>query len=201
MWEIRIQTMNNDFNTDYAIKNFVWFLIFASVCVFGIVKFLLPQIDEYKKQALETKKSKIAFKQISKDYQAIESQLKNFVVQNYNTLSAIHNKGDELKLQELLQGHFNALEIKTIKNTKALDIFDTLYQVKGYVTSVKDIEEFILWINTIPYFAKIELPLKMEFDEKSKQIYFTMMISLKSSVYKEHQIILDNNLRFDSFKP
>ncbi len=193
--------MNNDFNTDYAIKNFVWFLIFVSVCVFGIAKFLLPQIEEYKKQALEAKKSKIAFNQVGKDYQAIESQLKTLVVQNYNILSAIHNKGDELKLQELLQGHFNALEVKAISNTKELDIFDTRYQVKGYAYSVQSIEEFIVWANTMPYFAKVELPLKMEFDEKSKQIYFVMMISLKNSAYKEHQIILDNNLRFDSFKP
>lgn len=193
--------MNNDFNTDYAIKNFVWFLVFVAVCVFGIAKFLLPQIDEYKKQAIETKKSKIAFSQINNDYQAIETQLKTLVMQNYNVLSAIHNKGDELKLQELLQGHFNALEVKAISNTKELDIFDTLYQVKGYASSVQSIEEFIVWTNTMPYFAKVELPLKMEFDEKSKQIYFVMMISLKNSAYKEHQIILDNNLRFDSFKP
>nr|WP_317404405.1 hypothetical protein [uncultured Helicobacter sp.] len=193
--------MNNDFNTDYAIKNFVWFLVFVAVCVFAISKFLLPQIDTYKKQAIETKKSKIAFNQINKDYQAIQSQLKTLVVQNYNILSAIHNKGDEIKLQELLQGHFNAVEVKAISNTKELEIFDTRYQVKGYAPSVQSIEEFILWANTMPYFAKIELPLKMEFDEKSKQIYFVMMISLKNSAYKEHQIILDNNLRFDSFKP
>lgn len=193
--------MNNDFNTDYAIRNFVWFLIFVAVCVFGISKFLLPQIDEYKKQALEAKKSKIAFNQIKKDYQAIETRLKSLVTQNYNILSSIHNKSDELKLQELLQGHFNALEIKAISNTKELDIFNTHYQVKGYASSAQSIEEFILWANTMPYVAKIELPLKMEFDEKSKQIYFVMMINLKNSVYKEHQIILDNNLRFDAFKP
>ena len=53
----------------------------------------------------------------------------------------------------------------------------------------------------MPYFARVELPLKMELDEKSKQIYFVIVISLKNSDYKEHQIILENHLRFDYFKP
>ena len=43
--------------------------------------------------------------------------------------------------------------------------------------------------------------IKMEFDEKSKHIYFVMIVGLKNSAYREHQIILENHLRFDHFKP
>ena len=53
----------------------------------------------------------------------------------------------------------------------------------------------------MPYFARVELPIKMEFDEKSKHIYFVMIVGLKNSAYREHQIILENHLRFDHFKP
>ena len=53
----------------------------------------------------------------------------------------------------------------------------------------------------MPYFARVDLPIKMQFDEKSKHIYFVMIISLKYSDYAEHPIILDNHLRFDYFKP
>ena len=59
--------MNSDFRLEFALKNFVWFLVFAAICVFCVSKILLPQINEYKKQALESKKSKIAFNQINKD--------------------------------------------------------------------------------------------------------------------------------------
>lgn len=53
----------------------------------------------------------------------------------------------------------------------------------------------------MPYFVKVELPIKMEFDEKSKHLYFVMVLSLKYSDYAEHPIITDNKLRFDDFKP
>lgn len=193
--------MNNNFSVDYAIKNFVWFLIFCFICALCIGKILYPQIESYKKQAIETKKATIANQQIQQDYDAITSQLKTLVVQNYNILSALHNQGDESKLQALLQEHFSDITIKAISNTKDLDIVDSRYQVTGYAQSTQAIEDFIIWANTMPYFTKIELPLKMEFDEASKHIYFVMMISLKNSAYKEHQIILDNQLRFDHFKP
>ncbi|AAP77875.1 hypothetical protein LS66_000285 [Helicobacter sp. MIT 03-1614] len=193
--------MNSDFRLEFALKNFVWFLVFAAICVFCVSKILLPQINEYKKQALESKKSKIAFNQINKDYQAIEAQLKTLSIQHYKMLLSLHNQGDEAKLQALLQDYFTEVEVKKLNTTREQDILDTRYQVIGYAPTTQSIEDFILWANTMPYFARVELPLKMELDEKSKQIYFVIVISLKNSDYKEHQIILENHLRFDYFKP
>lgn len=193
--------MNNDFNVDFALKNFVWFLVFVGVCVGCVSVFLLPQINDYKKQALETRKTDIAHNQAKKDYQAIETQLKTLAIQHYNMLSSLYAKGDEASLQSLLQERFSAIEIKELNSTKEQDIIDTRYRIIGYSPSTQNIEEFIAFANTMPYFARIELPIKMEYDEKSKQIYFMMIISLKHSAYKEHQIILDNKLRFDYFKP
>ncbi|MCX2717175.1 hypothetical protein OQH61_05430 [Helicobacter sp. MIT 21-1697] len=193
--------MSSDFRLEFALKNFVWFLVFAAICVFCVSKFLLPQVNEYKKQALESKKSRIAFNQINKDYQAIEAQLKTLSIQHYKMLLSLHNQGDETKLQALLQDYFTEVEVKKLNTTREQDILDTRYQIIGYASTTQSIEDFILWANTMPYFARVELPLKMEFDEKSKQIYFVIAISLKNSDYKEHQIILDNHLRFDYFKP
>ncbi|TLD96764.1 hypothetical protein LS71_003940 [Helicobacter jaachi] len=192
---------NSDFRTDFAIKNFVWFLLFAAICVFCISKMLLPQIEAYKKQAIENKKSKATLTQIEKDYQAVLSQLQNVAIQNYPLLTNLHNIGDENKLLALLQDYFIEVEIKKLDSTKEQDILSTRYQINGYAQNTQKIEDFIVWVNTMPYFARVELPIKMEFDEKSKYMRFVIILSLKQSIYKEHQIILDNALRFDNFKP
>lgn len=193
--------MDNDFRIDYMFKNFLWFLIFSGICVFFITKFLVPQITEYKKQTLENRKARITFNQINKDYLAIEAQLKTFSIQNHRLLASLHHQSDEAKLLELLQTRFNAVEVKKLSNTKNQDIIDTRYEVVGYAPNTQSIEDFISWANTIPYSVKVELPIKMEFDEKSKHIYFVIFLSVKYSVYTEHPIISDNHLRFDYFKP
>lgn len=193
--------MDSDFRTDYALKNLAFFCIFVGICGFCIVNMLLPKITEYKKQALETKKSRTTLNQVNKDYLAIETQLKTLSAQYYKILSSLYNEGDEAKLQDLLQSQFSAVEVKKLNSTKKQEIVDTRYQIIGYAPNTQSIENFILWVNSMPYFARVELPIKMEFDEKSKHIYFTMIIGLKNSVYKEHQIILENQLRFDHFKP
>ena len=128
--------MNSDFRIDYALKNFVWFLVFSAIC-------------------------------------------------------ALHP----------VQTRINAVEVKKLDSTKENEIINTRYQIIGYATDSQNIEDFIGWVNTMPYFARVDLPIKMQFDEKSKHIYFVMIISLKYSDYAEHPIILDNNLRFDYFKP
>lgn len=193
--------MNSDFRIDYALKNFVWFLVFSAICALCIVKILLPQITEYKKQALESRKSRLTFNQINKDYLAIEAQLKTFSIQHHKMLTSLNNEGDEAKLLELLQTRFNTVEVKKLDSTKENEIINTRYQIIGYATDSQNIEDFIGWVNTMPYFARVDLPIKMQFDEKSKHIYFVMIISLKYSDYAEHPIILDNHLRFDYFKP
>ncbi|MCH5313840.1 MAG: hypothetical protein J1E28_05560 [Helicobacter sp.] len=193
--------MDNDFRIDYAIKNFVWFLVFAAICAFCIANFLVPQITEYKKQTLENRKTRIAFNQANKDYLDIEAQLKTFSIQNHRLLASLHHQSDEAKLLELLQTRFNAVEIKKLSDNKEQDIIDTRYEIIGYAPDTQSIEDFISWANTIPYFVKVDLPLKMEFDEKSKQIYFILFLIVKYSVYTEHPIILDDHLKFDYFKP
>lgn len=192
--------MSNDYRIDYALRNFACFLVFVCVCILCISKILFPQIKEYKKQATESRKSRITFNQVNKDYLAIEAQLKTLSIQNYKMLSSLYNEGDEAKLQDLLQSQFSAVEVKKLNHTQEHEIINTRYQIVGYAKDTKSIEDFIIWTNTMPYFARVELPIKMEFDEKSKLIYFVIIISLKNSVYKEHQIILENKLRFDYFK-
>lgn len=193
--------MDKEFRIDFALKNLLCFIGFMILCIFCIVKILMPQIDEYKKQALESRKSRIAFNQVNKDYQAVEAQLKALSVQHYRILTSLHKQADDTALLALLQTQFNDIRLKKLESTDTQNITDTRYQISGYAINTQDIENFILWVNTIPYFAKVELPIKMEFDEKSKQIYFVAIMSLKHSTYKEHQIILDNQLRFDYFKP
>ncbi len=192
--------MSNDYRIDYALRSFACFLVFVCVCILCISKILFPQIKEYKKQATESRKSRITFNQVNKDYLAIEAQLKTLSIQNYKMLSSLYNEGDEAKLQDLLQSQFSAVEVKKLNHTQEHEIINTRYQIVGYAKDTKSIEDFIIWTNTMPYFARVELPIKMEFDEKSKLIYFVIIISLKNSVYKEHQIILENKLRFDYFK-
>lgn len=193
--------MGSDFRIDYALKNFVWFLVFSAICTFCIMSFLMPQITEYKKQALESRRARITFNQINKDYLAIEAQLRTFSIQNHKLLASLKNKNDEAKLLELLQTQFSAVELKKISSTKEQEIIDTRYQIVGYAVDSQSIEDFIEWANSMPYFVKVELPIKMEFDEKSKHLYFVMVLSLKYSDYAEHPIITDNKLRFDDFKP
>lgn len=192
--------MSNDYRIDYALRNFACFLVFVCVCILCISKILFPQIKEYKKQATESRKSRITFNQVNKDYLAIEAQLKTLSIQNYKMLSSLYNEGDEAKLQDLLQSQFSAVEVKKLNHTQEHEIINTRYQIVGYAKDTKSIEDFIIWTNTMPYFARVELPIKMEFDEKSKLIYFVIIMSLKNSAYKEHQIILENKLRFDYFK-
>ncbi|TLD80940.1 hypothetical protein LS68_005570 [Helicobacter sp. MIT 05-5293] len=193
--------MNNDFNADFVIRNLILFLVFVIVCVFCTTTFLLPKVEEYKKQALRTKESKIVFNRINQDYQAIEAELKNLVVQKYTFLANLYNVADEEKIQTYLQDFFTHVEVKKLSTSSEQQIADTYYQVVGYAPSTQDIQDFILFANKMPYFVRVDLPLKMEFDEKSKQIYFVMVLNLKNSLYQEHQIILDNGLRFDRFKP
>lgn len=193
--------MNDDFRTEFALKNFVWFLIFVLICGICIAKILYPQIENYKKQAIESRKTKVAFEQIEKDYQSLKNQLQNLSVQNYTILSALYRNGDENTLLGLLQDKFNQVQVKKLNTTQDNDISDVRYQVIGYVQDTKTLEDFIVWANTMPYFARVELPLKMEFDSKTKMIYFIMMISLRHSSYAEHPLILENGLRFDNFKP
>lgn len=193
--------MNNDFNADFIIRNLVLFVVFIIVCVFCTVTFLLPKVEEYKKQALRTKESKIVFNRVNQDYQAIEAELRNLVVQKYVFLADLYNVADEEKIQTYLQDFFTHVEVKKLSTSLDQQIANTSYQVIGYAPSTQHIQDFILSANKMPYFVRVDLPLKMEFDEKSKQIYFVMILSLKNSLYQEHQIILDNELRFDHFKP
>ncbi len=165
------------------------------------MKILLPQITEYKKQAQEAKKAKTTLAQVQRDYLAIEAQLKTFSIQNYKTLSNLYNQSDEVLLLELLQPQFNELKVKKLNVVHEQEILNTYYQITGYAPDTQSIEDFITWANTISYIAKVELPIKMEFDEKTRHIYFVMVVNLKTSTYKEHQIILDNKLRFDYFRP
>ncbi|WP_343352873.1 hypothetical protein V3I05_05255 [Helicobacter mastomyrinus] len=192
--------MDSDFRTDCTLKNLAFFCMFVGICGFCIINMLLPKITEYKKQALETKKSRTTLNQVNKDYLAIEAQLKTLSTQYYKILSSLYNEGDEAKLQDLLQSQFSAVEVKKLNSTKEQEIIDTRYQIIGYAPDTQSIENFILWVNSMPYFARVELPIKMEFDEKSKHIYFVMIVGLKNSAYREHQIILENHLRFDHFK-
>lgn len=193
--------MNNDFRVDFAIRNFVWFVIFVLVCLVCVVNILLPRIYEYKKQAIETKKVKVVFNQIYKDYRSIESQLRTFVGGNYGMLERLHNEGDENKIQGIMQESFMDVRVKKLSVTRESDMVSVQYQAVGYADSTQAIENFIAYANSMPFVTKVELPLKMDIDEKSGQIYFEMMLNLKNSTYAEHQIILDNQLRFSHLKP
>lgn len=191
----------NDFRTEFIIKNFIWFLVFVCVCVFCVAQILLPQMRNYKIQAIETRKSQIALNQVQKDYKAIQAQLQSLSVQNYKSLSSLYTHSDETKIQSLLQERFSQVIVNILGTSVENEILSTQYQIVGYAQNTQVIEDFILWVNTMPYFVRVELPLKMEFDEKSKQIYFVMILSVKQSQYVEHQIITDNNLKFLYFKP
>lgn len=193
--------MNNDFRVDFAIRNFVWFVIFVLVCLVCVVNILLPRIHEYKKQALETKKVKIVLNQLGKDYRSIESQLRTLVRDNYGMLERLYNEGDESKIQAIMQESFTDMRVKKLNVAKESDMVSVQYQAVGYADSTQAIENFIAYANSTPFVTKVELPLRMDIDEKSGQIYFEMMLNLKNSVYAEHQIILDNQLRFNHLKP
>lgn len=193
--------MNNDFRIDFAIRNFVWFLIFVLVCLVCVINILLPRIYEYKKQAIETKKVKIVLNQLSRDYRGIESQLRKLVGDNYGMLERLYNEGDESKIQGIMQESFTDVRVKKLNVAKESDIVSVQYQAMGYADSTQAIENFIAYANSIPYVTKVELPLKMDMDEKSGQIYFEIVLNLRHSVYAEHQIILDNQLRFNHLRP
>lgn len=190
-----------DFSIDLAVRNLIWLVVFITICAIGTSYMLIPKMKEYQKQAIESKKARIGLNRIKEDYQAVESVLQNTILQHYTALNNLHNEPSEEKLQAFMQDRFIGVDLKKINTSEEDNILSTTYQITGYANDTKDLADFANEINNMPYFVRIDFPIKMELDEKSKYIYFAMLMSIKNTTYKEHQIILENNLRFDNFRP